>query len=75
LAELAGVSLVVEEKLDGANSAVSFGPDGALRLQSRGHYLTGGGRERHFDVLKTWAATHAARFWDVLGARYIMYGE
>ena len=75
LADLAGQTLVIEEKLDGANSAVSFGADGALRLQSRGHYLTGGGRERHFDMLKTWAATHAARLWEALGARYIMYGE
>ena len=75
LAELAGTPLIIEEKLDGANSAVSFGEDGALRLQSRGHYLTGGGRERHFDLLKTWAATHAARLWEALGPRYIMYGE
>ena len=75
LVELAGQTLVIEEKLDGANSAISFSETGELRLQSRGHYLTGGGRERHFDLLKTWAATHAARFWEVLGARYIMYGE
>ncbi|MEM9343648.1 MAG: RNA ligase family protein, partial [Pseudomonadota bacterium] len=62
LAELRGLDLIVEEKLDGANSAVSFGLDGDLRLQSRGHYLTGGGRERHFALLKTWAATHAQAF-------------
>ena len=39
--------LVIEEKCDGANSAVSFDADGELLLQSRGHYLTGGYRERH----------------------------
>lgn len=39
-----GRHLVVEEKLDGANAGISFGPDGELRLQSRGHYLTGGPR-------------------------------
>ena len=40
-----GRHLVVEEKCDGANSAISFGADGGLLLQSRGHYLTGGERE------------------------------
>ena len=52
LAELAGYHLVVEEKIDGANCAISFGSEGEVRLQSRGHYLTGGYRERHFDLLK-----------------------
>ena len=42
-----GKYLVVEEKVDGANSGISFGKDGTLLLQSRGHYLTGGYRERH----------------------------
>ena len=74
-AELAGQPLVVEEKLDGANAAVSFAPDGTLLLQSRGHYLTGGERERHFALFKTWAAAHAHRLRPVLGARYVMYGE
>lgn len=32
---LAGRHLVVEEKLDGANAGISFGPGGELRLQSR----------------------------------------
>jgi len=75
LQELAGRSLVVAEKLDGANCAVSFDRDGSLLLQSRGHYLTGGGRERHFAMLKTWAAAQAHLFQPVLGARYVMYGE
>lgn len=67
--------LVVEEKVDGANSGISFSPEGELRLQSRGHYLTGGGREKHFNLLKTWANAHQADFWDILGGRYILYGE
>ncbi len=73
--DLAGQKLVVEEKLDGANSAVSFDADGGLLLQSRGHYLIGGGRERHFALLKTWAATHAHLLHAVLGRRFVMYGE
>ena len=72
---LAGRHLVIEEKIDGANSAVSFDESGNLLLQSRGHYLTGGYRERHFNLMKQWASIHKDRFWEVLGSRYIMYGE
>ena len=70
-----GRHLVVEEKIDGANSAISFEADGQLRLQSRGHYLTGGYRERHYNLMKQWASIHQDAFFDVLGTRYIMYGE
>ena len=67
--------LVVEEKIDGANSAISFDEDGTLLLQSRGHYLTGGAREKHFAPLKPWAHTHADELRARLGSRYVMYGE
>jgi len=73
--EIAGRHLVVEEKLDGANAAISFTPDGELRLQSRGHYLTGGPRERQFGPFKAWAATVAHLLRPRLGDRYILYGE
>ncbi len=72
---LHGRSLVVEEKMDGANAALSFSETGELRLQSRGHYLTGGARERHFNLFKQWAAIHSPRLWPVLGSRYVLYGE
>ena len=71
---LRGKHMVIEEKLDGANCAISFGYHG-LQLQSRGHFLTGGPRERQFDLLKTWAHTYAQDFQAVLGERYVMYGE
>jgi hypothetical protein len=74
LSDLTGGLLVIEEKLDGANAAVSF-EQGELRLQSRGHYLVGGPREKHFDLFKQWAQTHRARFLERLGERYVMYGE
>jgi hypothetical protein len=67
--------VIVTEKLDDANAAVSFDASGALRLQSRGHYLTGGGRERHFALFKTWANTHARVLHMALGHRFVMYGE
>lgn len=66
--------LVVEEKLDGANSGISFN-EKELLLQSRGHYLTGGYRERHFNLLKTWATMFSRGLYEILGHRYIMYGE
>src|SRR5581483_859523 len=67
--------LVVEEKVDGANAGVSFDEDGALRLQSRGHFLRGGGDERQFSVFKAWANARAHALRPVLGARYVLYGE
>ena len=73
--EIAGKTLAVEEKCDGANSAISFDANGDLLLQSRGHYLTGGYRERHYNLLKQWASVHQQAFYNVLGSRYIMYGE
>lgn len=72
---IAGRHLVIEEKIDGANSAISFDPAGTLLLQSRGHYLTGGYRERHYNLFKQWATVHQEKLWQVLGCRYVMYGE
>lgn len=74
-ATINGRHLAVEEKCDGANSAISFDDDGSLLLQSRGHYLTGGYRERHYDLMKTWASVHRNAFYEALGKRYVMYGE
>ena len=74
-AAVAGRVLTIEEKVDGANVGITFGTDGRLRLQSRGHVLAGGPQEIHFALFKRWASTHAAHFWSVLGSRYILYGE
>jgi len=79
-AAIAGEHLVVEEKVDGANAAISFARSPhdtrpTPRLQSRGHFLTGGPRERHFELLKRWAAGHAEALHAALGTRYVMYGE
>ena len=74
-AELRGRYLLVEEKMDGANAAVCFDERGELLLQSRGHYLRGGPRERQFDLFKRWAAGHAPALRERLGDRYVLYGE
>lgn len=73
--DLRGLRLVVEEKLDGANTGISFSPAGELLLQSRGHYLVGGGRERQFNFIKAWAQAHADWLLQRLEDRYVMYGE
>ena len=72
---LANHPLVVEEKIDGANAALSFDECRRLLLQSRGHYLVGGPREKHFALFKTWASTHQGAFFDRLGHRFVVYGE
>lgn len=74
-ADLQAQYLVVEEKLDGANAGLSFSAHGELVLQSRGHVLTGGPREKHFALYKTWAQRHRDALWTGLGARYVVYGE
>ncbi len=73
--EILGKNIVIEEKIDGANSAVSFNDKGDLLLQSRGHYLTGGYNERHYNLMKQWANTNRDLLCSALGCRYIMYGE
>ncbi len=75
LMSLKDAFVAIEEKLDGANCAVSFDASGELRLQSRGHYLIGGSREQQFSMLHTWAQTHGSRLLERLEDRYVMYGE
>lgn len=72
---LSGLPLVIEEKLDGSNCGISFDHAGNLILQSRGHALTGGPRERQFDLLKRWASHHVTWLRETLTSRYVLYGE
>jgi RNA ligase len=75
VAALVSGTQVWEEKVDGSNVAISFSADADLLLQSRGHYLTGGWREKQYNLFKRWANRHLDFLFDVLGSRYIMYGE
>src|SRR5262249_24713652 len=70
-----GRHIVAEEKLDGANAGLRLGASGQLFLQSRGHFLTGGVREKHFNFFKQWAASVAHLLWPALGERYALFGE
>lgn len=72
---LQGEHVVIEEKLDAANSGFSFNGAGDMLLQCRGHYLTGGGRERQFNLFKRWAQAHESVFLERLEDRYVVYGE
>jgi RNA ligase len=72
---LRGRFVVIEEKVDGANAGIAVGDDGALRLQSRGHALTGGARERHFDLFKRWAGGHTGALLDLAAEGRTIYGE
>jgi hypothetical protein len=73
--QIQGRFLVVEEKCDGANAGLRFDGEGRLWLQSRGHYLMGGAREKQFHLFKQWANTHAAALFDRLGSRYLLFAE
>ena len=73
--EVLNKNIVIEEKVDGANCAISFDNEGNLLIQSRGHYLVGGYNERHYNLLKQWANVNKDLFFSVLSDRYIMYGE
>jgi len=73
--DLEGHHLVVEEKVDGANAGISFSKEGDLLLQSRGHFLRGGPREKQWDLFKQWSSHFETELFDILEDRYIMYGE
>ncbi len=67
--------LILEEKVDGANCGISFDENNKLLLQSRGHFLNGGYGEKQFDLFKAWAGCHKNKLFELLGTRYVMYGE
>jgi hypothetical protein len=75
LRKLAGRWAVLEEKIDGANSGLSFSSGAELLLQSRGHYLLEGAVARQFRPFVTWARSHEARLLERLEDRYIVFGE
>ncbi|MCK9504772.1 MAG: RNA ligase family protein [Porticoccaceae bacterium] len=64
----------VEEKLDGANLGISLGPDGALRAQNRGQYLTEPFTGQ-FSRLGSWLAQHQWALTEKLTGDLILFGE
>jgi RNA ligase len=72
---IAGRFVTIEEKVDGANLGISFSAQGTMFLQCRGHFLSGGGREKQFALCKAWAAVQEKVLWALLGSQYTLYGE
>lgn len=66
-------TLVICEKVDGGNTGISF-EYGKLLLQSRGHYLSGNDHSQ-YNLLKSWAHALSLDLFELLGNRFIMYGE
>ncbi|TRM70461.1 hypothetical protein BD626DRAFT_625633 [Schizophyllum amplum] len=73
-------TVVITEKLDGANMGFSLGADGQLLAQNRSHYVHAGSHAQ-FRALNIWLATHSAGLRNVLGCdarypeRYVLFGE
>lgn len=67
-------SVLVEEKLDGANLGLSLADDGQLRAQNRGQYL----QDPHsgqFSRLHSWLAQHGEAIRAVLRPELMLFGE
>ncbi len=73
LAFIADDSLIVEEKLDGTNVGIHFA-NGEMQLQCRGHLITEG-MHPQYDLFKRWTAAKRNCLEDMLGQRYILFGE
>lgn len=66
-------SLIVEEKLDGTNVGLHFAGE-RLVLQCRGHEITAG-MHPQYDLFKQWATAKHSQLMEMLGERFLMYGE
>jgi ATP-dependent RNA circularization protein (DNA/RNA ligase family) len=66
--------LVVEEKVDGANLGISFGPSYSLRAQNRGAYLHDP-YSGQWKKLPEWLNSRAEALFEKLSDRYILFGE
>ena len=67
-------SLLVEEKVDGANLGISFDSDGNIRAQNRGTYLflPGAGQ---WKKLGDWLAPRLDTLFEHLSDQFILFGE
>jgi hypothetical protein len=75
-ARFAGAHVVVSEKIDGANAAVSFTDQGRLLLQSRSRYLDDAQHAvAPYLGFREWAQEHEDVLWPRLGTRFVMFGE
>ena len=66
--------VTVEEKVDGANIGFSLDESGALRVQSRGNYLTRGSHPQ-FQPLWPWIESRRFSLTEALQSGLILFGE
>lgn len=67
-------SLIVEEKLDGANVGIHFHSDGEFILQAKELRITDG-MHRQYELFRHWAAIKRRDWEPWLEDRYILFGE
>lgn len=72
--ELLAHTVVIEEKVDGANLGFSVGGDGVVRAQNRGQYLLRPFAGQ-FARLNEWLAIHEEALFDALGESLMLFGE
>lgn len=68
-------TVIIEEKVDGANLGLSLGPDARVRAQSRGHYLVPGRSHAQWHPLWAWIERHRSALEAGLRGELILYGE
>ena len=72
--DLLTATVLVEEKIDGANIGISFDREAGLRAQSRGEYLKPGSHSQ-FAPLWTWLERHREILEHHLGTNLVLFGE
>lgn len=73
--EVAGHHLVIEEKVDGSHCGLGFDEHAELRVFTRNTVLESPPSRRDFALLDQLAREAIDELWDVLGDRYVLYGE
>ncbi len=66
--------IIIEEKIDGANLGISFDNNGNIMLQNRGSYICTP-YAGQWKKLNEWLRQREDRLFDLLGSRYILFGE
>lgn len=69
--KLRGEFLVIEEKVDGSGVSISLDTHLDLQIQHRGNSAIG----KEYRLLQEWAEKHWEDLLDLLGERYILFGE
>lgn len=74
-AEVAGLHLAVEEKVDGSHCGLAFDEGAELRIFSRNTVLESPPVQRDFRPLARVAREQVEGLWEALSDRYVLYGE